>query len=643
MKRIEALGFLVLVALPAIQVGAQPAGSSDPPPGVERPYAVPSFPDVPPAELQAIASASGELPPLPEWCDGTCVIDIAFFYAPEAVGQTQADKWPDTGDPDVPYGPQTVGQLRADALDAMVMANILFRRAGLDAELRFVGLELDPALAGLKDEAALDHVRRERLAYARSKYGADLVYAVTADFEAACGGYSRTAGTSLEYARSHAAGVVKTGCLTGEPSFARQVGYNLGLLGQPGHEWNQGLVPFVPFGHGYAGQGKFGVYGSLMATDVDEVKWFSTVEPVYGRVLGDANASDAVRALRYTIPDAARFSPTVVPEKVEDPHGYGCRPSASRACLNERRFDVSARYSTQTVSRAPAKRLDFYSIGDSGSLFYFFEPDNPEMLVKVVNGCWLNDHWWVFGSAATDLAYEVAIEDLADGEGTVEYRHNGGGLIVGDNGYSTAAGVINDTSAFPCEAVGGASGRSPLDAGVPIVEAVRGYEQPTVSGIAGQDGADTRDYGCRGRHCLNNWRFSVRASWYEGSGLWGGAQLVPVYGLGNGAALLYFIERDNPEMLLKVVDGCAINGHWWVFGSAATDRRYQLSVLDWATAHLVSERGVDFRRWNLYEHHGEGRITRVIFDFGFIRPPHDGGYSTRAGVINDTTAFPCNQ
>ena len=510
MKRVTTSGFFLLIALPAIQVDAQPPVPAGVPPVSNVSTLAPSFSELPPGEPQAIASASGELPALPEWCDGTCVIDIAFFYAPEAVGQTSADKWPDSGDPAEPYGPQTVGELRADALASMVMANILFRRAGLDAELRFVGLERDPALASLKDEAALDHVRQERLAYARSKYGADLVYAVTADFEAACGGYARTAGTSLERARSHAAGVVKTGCLTEYFGLARRAGYNLGLLGQPGHEWNQGLAPFVPFGHGYAGQGRFGVHGSLMAIGDDEVDWFSTTESVYGRVLGDANVSDAVRALRYTIPDAARYAPTVVPEKVEDPHGYDCRPSASRACLNERRFGVSARYSTQTVARAPAKRLDAYGFGDSGALFYFFGPDNPEMLLKVVDGCWLNDHWWVFGSAATDLAYEVAIEDLADGGRTVEYRHNGGGVIVGDNGYSTATGVINDTSAFRCGRAAAQTGKRRQSAGGPAVHAASGYDQRPVAGIfAARDAGVARDYGCIGGDCLNNWRFSV--------------------------------------------------------------------------------------------------------------------------------------
>ena len=265
------------------------------------------------------------------------------------------------------------------------------------------------------------------------------------------------------------------------------------------------------------------------------------------------------------------------------------------------------------------------------------------MLLKVVNGCWLNDHWWVFGSAATDLAYEVAVEDLAGGGGTVEYRHNGGGVIVADNGYSTSAGVITDTSAFPCGQSAAKSGERRRTADGPTGHATASYEQPTASGmVAAQDAAGTRDYGCSGGagECLNNWRFSVSATPPYGSIPWGPARFVQVHGLGNAAALLYFFEPDNPEMLVKVVDGCAINGHWWVFGSAATDLPYQLSVRDWATARRVTG-GVDFRRWNLYEHHGEGRITRWIADFGRIVPPHDGGYSTQTGVISDTTAFPC--
>ena len=599
--------------------------------GGERPLVVPSFSGVTLAESQAIARASGELPPLPEWCDGTCVIDVAFFYAPEAIGQTNATAFPDvdTGDPDKPVGPQTVGELHADALAAVSVANVVFRRAGLDAKLRFVGLELDPALTGLGTQDALRHVRGERLAHARSRYGADLAYAITADSGTRCTAVARTAGNSRESARSSAVGALRTLCL-GRYTFAGLVGFNLGLLLEPGHSSNSGHAPFVPFGHAYVAENVLGTrYGSLMSS-VPYMPWFSTVEPVYGRVLGDADVSDAVRALRYTIPEAAGFSPTAVPGRVENPHGYDCRPSASRACLNERRFDVSARFSTRRVSRALAKRLDADGLGDSGSLFYFFGPDNPEMVVKVVDGCGLNGHWWVFGSAATDLAYEVVIKDLANGGRAIRYRRNAGGVIVGNNGYSTAAGVITDTWAFACGRAAAQAAERRLGAGAPEDHAASEYGQTAVAGfVAAQAAADAGDYGCLG-NCLNNWRFRVGVNWHVGD-VQGGAGDIPTYGLGDSAVLIYFFEPDNPEMLLKVVDGCGVNGHWWVFGSAATDLRYTVWIYDYATVHRDSDGYVRFERTNVYDHHGGGRITG------------DNGYSTAAGVISDTSAFPCKQ
>ncbi len=63
---------------------------------------------------------------------------------------------------------------------------------------------------------------------------------------------------------------------------------------------------------------------------------------------------------------------------------------------------------------------------------------------------------WPAVSAATDLEYRITIGDMAtagaEGRPTKinEYTHRGGGVIVGSNGYSTGSGVINDTTAFPC-------------------------------------------------------------------------------------------------------------------------------------------------------------------------------------------------
>ena len=76
--------------------------------------------------------------------------------------------------------------------------------------------------------------------------------------------------------------------------------------------------------------------------------------------------------------------------------------------------------------------------GADGGLFTFFSPRNPEMLVKVLDGCALNGHYWFYLAAATDLEYTVAVRRVATEQ---ERRYaSGGGLKPG----------VADTGAFPC-------------------------------------------------------------------------------------------------------------------------------------------------------------------------------------------------
>jgi len=52
------------------------------------------------------------------------------------------------------------------------------------------------------------------------------------------------------------------------------------------------------------------------------------------------------------------------------------------------------------------------------------------------------------------------------------------------------------------------------------------------------------------------------------------------YGLeSNQSAILYFFDRDNAEVLIKVLDGCKINGHRWVFVAPVTTLAYNLSIV----------------------------------------------------------------
>lgn len=77
--------------------------------------------------------------------------------------------------------------------------------------------------------------------------------------------------------------------------------------------------------------------------------------------------------------------------------------------------------------------------------------------------------------------------------------------------------------------------------------------------------------------CLNSDRFQVEVDWKDFSGQEGNAVAFPRSDL---SGTFFFFDPDNTELLLKVLDGCAFNGHFWVFFSATTDVEYTLTVTD---------------------------------------------------------------
>jgi hypothetical protein len=49
---------------------------------------------------------------------------------------------------------------------------------------------------------------------------------------------------------------------------------------------------------------------------------------------------------------------------------------------------------------------------DESGYFWFFDPTNIELTVKILDGRVVNGHYWVFIASMTDLPYTVKIEDL---------------------------------------------------------------------------------------------------------------------------------------------------------------------------------------------------------------------------------------
>jgi hypothetical protein len=48
---------------------------------------------------------------------------------------------------------------------------------------------------------------------------------------------------------------------------------------------------------------------------------------------------------------------------------------------------------------------------ERAGLLWFFAPDNWELLVKVLDGCAVNDAYWVYAAATTDVAFELRVTD----------------------------------------------------------------------------------------------------------------------------------------------------------------------------------------------------------------------------------------
>lgn len=107
---------------------------------------------------------------------------------------------------------------------------------------------------------------------------------------------------------------------------------------------------------------------------------------------------------------------------------------ATVQCLNDDRFRVEIDWRTPQGPGGSAVGLP--RTDDSG-LFFFFNPDNWEMLVKVLDGCNVNNHFWVFHAATTDVEYTLRVTDSLTGM-TRDYG----------NDLGRPAPAIIDTQAF---------------------------------------------------------------------------------------------------------------------------------------------------------------------------------------------------
>ncbi len=88
--------------------------------------------------------------------------------------------------------------------------------------------------------------------------------------------------------------------------------------------------------------------------------------------------------------------------------------------------------------------------------------------------------------------------------------------------------------------------------------------------------------------CLQDSRYAVGVDWWTAGGASGAASVVRSGT--NDSGLFWFFDRENWEILIKVLDGCAVNGHVWVFGASTTDLGYAIRVTDTVTGAVKEYR-----------------------------------------------------
>ena len=113
-----------------------------------------------------------------------------------------------------------------------------------------------------------------------------------------------------------------------------------------------------------------------------------------------------------------------------------CEADAATLCLQDSRFAVRVSWFT-AEGETGAGRVLRLGTNDSG-VFWFFDPDNWEVLIKVLDGCALNDRIWVYGASSTDLGYTIEVKDTATGD-VREYGNEPG----------RPAAAVTDAAAFP--------------------------------------------------------------------------------------------------------------------------------------------------------------------------------------------------
>jgi hypothetical protein len=185
---------------------------------------------------------------------------------------------------------------------------------------------------------------------------------------------------------------------------------------------------------------------------------------------------------------------------------------------------------------------------DTGA-FWFFSDQNLELMVKVVDGTGFNDRFWVYTGALSNVEYTLTVDDSL--AGTERVYHNPP-FQFGNVGDINAFAATPDF--FPAQQFPASPLQVPPVGGCPVPP----FFSPSL--------------------CLGAGRFAVSVEFKNPTtGAAGAAVAVP---LARDTGVFWFFKEANLELMVKILDGRAVNGRFWFFYGALSDVDYTITIRD---------------------------------------------------------------
>ncbi|MEM6794593.1 MAG: hypothetical protein AAF725_11480 [Acidobacteriota bacterium] len=228
-------------------------------------------------------------------------------------------------------------------------------------------------------------------------------------------------------------------------------------------------------------------------------------------------------------------------------------------CVQNGRFEVSIEWEDFEGRQGQGQVVPLQT--NASGLLTFFDPDNWEVMVKVLDACSFEGYYWVFSAATTTVDYALHVTDRATG------RFRTYANFLGEN-----APAVTDTRAFPCDSGPGASWNSE--------SASLEHDAPALSLPSlpsANCGTPDNPALCLGE----DGRFRLSVRWRDFAGNTGPG--LPVDGSSRDSGLFTFFGPSNWEMMVKVLDGCAVDSRYWIFGAATTNVQFDLEITDQLT------------------------------------------------------------